>query len=147
MHSFIQDQHFITVSYGPTFIHPNGRDSSEIDHFLYRKTDTMTVVQKRKLDNLPSNVSDHYPILCTIQISSGINTTSTEDTQNKTTQRINWNKVDLDLYSALVEQGISCLVPSFDSVYKIGTILEDINSILTKSAEISYERPKYRKTN
>ena len=29
----------------------------------------------------------------------------------------------------------------------IGTILEDINSILTKSAEISYERPKYRKTN
>ena len=147
--TFIRDNCLDTVSFGATFVHANGRDSSEIDHFLFTKTPTFNIIGSKKLCNLATNVSDHHPIMCTLEISSNINKTKDVNEEKAGKMRVRWDKVDMDLYSALVDQGISnliSLVPGTDTVFKIGTTIEEINNILTEAADIAYEAPKKRKS-
>lgn len=64
LQKLIQQQNLVAPlnkKLGPTFIHTNGTDSSSIDYFFTNMQDE-EIAEYRKLDQLPTNTSDHYPI-------------------------------------------------------------------------------------
>ena len=94
------DLHFTTA--GNTYVHPNGKDCTEIDYFLYSHEEKVTST-KTVLLNLSTNVSDHYPI----QIKFNVDYTKRKAGNiNTSSKRIKWDKVDLDLYSAMVDDAM-----------------------------------------
>ena len=58
---FIDEYKLSTVPVGPTFIHPNGKDCSTIDYFIFRDTSGVDV-NITCCNTLASNTSDHHPI-------------------------------------------------------------------------------------
>ena len=58
-----------TVAVGPTFIHPNGKDCSTIDYFIFRDTSGVDV-NITCCNTLASNTSDLHPIKCVTNISA-----------------------------------------------------------------------------
>lgn len=82
---------------GATCVDLNGRDTTSIDYFLARST---TVVQDTTpIDDLPSNTSDHYPVITNVCAEIG---RSNPQKKSKTLRKTLWKKVDMDLYKALV---------------------------------------------
>ena len=73
---------------------------STIDYFLYDHDLKEKATAIEQLDAVSSNVSDHYPIKLSIQFSCELVTRS-EDKSMPKTARVNWKKVDEDLYAAL----------------------------------------------
>ena len=102
---FIDEYKLSTVPVGPTFIHPNGKDCSTIDYFIFRDTSGVDV-NITCCNTLASNTSDHHPIKCVTNISA------IEDgsagklcvAEDEVIVRVNWEKVDKDLYAAMCDK-------------------------------------------
>ena len=65
-HKFLSENNFITKVTEPTFIHPNGKDSSTIDYFLHSPQMQAKVENIIRKDDYMANVSDHYPVEMTL---------------------------------------------------------------------------------
>ncbi|MCG8048993.1 MAG: hypothetical protein N0E48_25890, partial [Candidatus Thiodiazotropha endolucinida] len=83
-----------------TFIHPNGKDSSTIDFFLYKQRMDHRVMQIKRQENLDENVSDHYPVSMTVNLKYEKIKKKTVSITNQISTRVNWNKIDKEQYAS-----------------------------------------------
>ena len=51
-----------------TFIHPDGKDTSTIDIFLYKQRTEEKIISINRLEKYMENVSDHYRMSQTIKL-------------------------------------------------------------------------------
>ena len=85
-----------------TFTNANGIECLEIDYFLHNLSISSN---KEVLDSITSNISDHYPIRMEFKFEYRAYEKGSKDVQ-KIEMKIKWEKVDKDLYSAMVQTDI-----------------------------------------
>ncbi|CAC5355047.1 unnamed protein product [Mytilus coruscus] len=139
----MKEHKLLTKDLGPTFIHPNGCHSTCIDFFLYSENFSKSIVKIIKLENIPGNISDHYPIVARIKYDYYIYTKP-----NKSicpTPKINWDKVDIEKYNSTIESGILELIKSLQSIQNIKHAYRDLNQLLSKAATTSGPTRRIRK--
>jgi hypothetical protein len=85
-----------------TFTNANGIECLEIDYFLHNLSISSN---KEVLDSITSNTSDHYPIRMEFKFEYKAYEKGNKDVQ-KIERKIKWEKVDKDLYSAMVQTEI-----------------------------------------
>ena len=145
IHDLMEDCELEATSNGPTFIHANGRDSSEIDYFLFQCKDKYIIENVQKVDDLCSNVSDHYPIVCELKICTEVVQPKSEE-KDVSSFRIKWEMVDKDLYGAAVLQSLPSARMTLDTQLGITTAVNDVHHVLNEAAKISYQKPRKRKS-
>ena len=139
----ISDNGFTFTALGATFIHPNGRDCSEIDYILHKEDRQFKIVNISKCDNLPSNVSDHYPIRCTIDVNIQ-KVQHNEEDKNTLPSKVPWDKVDKELYLTLVSEDIQNLDISLETPHELDSTLQKVNNLLVVAANSCYTKKKVR---
>ena len=64
----ISENELTTSINGKTYVNPNGVDVSTLDYIFYSDDLQHKVKSTRRLDDVHSSVSDHYPVLCTVEL-------------------------------------------------------------------------------
>ena len=147
LRTFLQNCEMEVTRCGPTFIHSNGRDTSEIDYFLFSSLEKELYTNFNKLDDMYKNVSDHYPITCDICVKMDSQlkpVTPVED--YSVIPKIKWDKVDKDLYSAAVCQATDQQSAPLETEYDIASAVDNIHRIMNEAVKISYTVPRRRKS-
>ena len=67
-HIFLNENDIVTRYTDHTLIHPNGKDTSTIDFFLYKQRTKENIISINRLEKYMENVSDHYPISLTMKL-------------------------------------------------------------------------------
>ena len=100
----------------------------------------------KKLSDLTSNVSDHYPELLGINIDIEHTSVIREEVASK---RIVWDKVDKQKYAELVDLGIMDIQGDLDNeqmdLNELENVITKTHSVLRDSAEKSNTKRKYGK--
>ncbi|VDI31296.1 Hypothetical predicted protein [Mytilus galloprovincialis] len=141
LQEFMKEHNLLTKDLGPTFIHPNGCDSTCIDFFLYSENFSRSIVKIIKLENIPGNISDHYPIVARIKYEYCIH----NKPNKRICSKINWDKVDIEKYNATIENGILELNKNLQSIQDIEHAYIDLNQLLSKAASTSGPSKQIRK--
>ncbi|MCG7875776.1 MAG: reverse transcriptase domain-containing protein [Candidatus Thiodiazotropha endolucinida] len=134
LHTFIRENGFVTKDTGHTFIHPNGRDSSTIDFFLYKQCFEQNVIQISRQSELSENVSDHYPVTLSCKMDLTKSDLGDRVTSNSSTVRINWKRVDKEQYKSIIDRKISNCPPE-KKIKNLNETTQTINTILLDSAK------------
>ena len=81
------------------------------------------------------NVSDHLPVCCMIDFSLDKVTTSA-NIDKQVNPRVQWAKVDTEVYTAAIEESISSKNTDFfaDNLYDLDTTVRKVNNILNEAA-------------
>lgn len=96
-----------------------------------------------RLDTVVSNVSDHYPIELTLEFSfNRVGVTEDKSIPNQT--RVNWKKVDLDLYAALVSEKLPQIATCGNTVYDLEKAVSSVHQVLAQSADEAAPRRQRR---
>ena len=127
----------------PTFVNAKGEEVSTIDYFLYEHTLIAKILSVKRLDTVICNVSDHYPIMLSVQFLFEHVVKSGDNCIPKPA-RVNWKKVDGDLYAALVRERLPCIPASANTVYDMEKAVRMINKVLTECAEESAPKRQRR---
>lgn len=128
---FIEEFSLKYQSAGRTYVSPNGAECSEIDYFIHNLNDNCLGKNQTVLKDICSETSDHYPI----KIELSWNQTKVQGRRAENgAQRLNWKKVDLDLYSAFVNQGIDKLKVESLNEDNIEGILQPIDGYSCKTS-------------
>jgi endonuclease/exonuclease/phosphatase family metal-dependent hydrolase len=131
-----------------TFTNANGKECSEIDYFLHNLS---TSSNKEVLDSITSNTSDHYPIRMEFKFEYKAYEKGNKDVQ-KIERKIKWEKVDKDLYSAMVQIDIDQLKSQLinnewaldDVISKTSQVMKNA-AILSSAAKTNYNaKPKLK---
>ena len=116
-----------------TFIHPNGKDSSTIDFFLYKQRTDKSITKIERVESYSESVSDHYPVSMTTNVN--FKKRSLKATSSiKTVTRIKWNSVDKQQYASIAAKKVSNMndvIMSSD----IDNAVSTVNQLLTDSAK------------
>ena len=124
-----------------TFTNANGKECSEIDYFLHNLSISSN---KEVLGSITSNTSDHYPIRMEFKFEYKAYEKGNKDVQ-KIERKIKWEKVDADLYSAMVQTDIDQLKSQLinnewalnDVISKTSQVMKNA-AILSSSAKTNY---------
>ena len=130
-HTFLKENELETKNPGFTFVHPNGRDTSAIDFFLYKQKCSQKVVKITRSDII-ENVSDHYPVALSYELD--FTRSKPKDNQCTNSLRINWKKVDKKQYEQNVACNLSKANVNTDSL-DLNEKVNKINSVLVESAK------------
>ena len=124
-----------------------GSERISIDYFLTSTTPTFEIQNTRKLDYLHQNVSDHYPINMTLIVSNeSCEITSKNNLKVDNCTRIVWDKVDKDMYTAIVNDSMDNIVLDLESEIGIETTIHNIQNVLVKASEVSRGKTRKRKS-
>ena len=137
LREFVEEHELKTQPTKPTFINPAGAQVSTIDYyFLYSHTlsDSTCITSLRRLDIVITNVSDHYPIELTFEVSLDKQVVAA-DKCIPTQTRVNLKKVDQDLYAALVKQRLLQIETNANTVYDLEKAVTSVNHVLTKCTD------------
>lgn len=111
----------------PTFIHPNGCDSTRID-FCF-SSESASIHNIKILDALSVNSSDHYPVSAQVKLS--FSTNAVDSVPKQKMNRVLWHKVDVDKYQGMLQskilQGSLALKSNFELEEEIKQTLNIIN--------------------
>lgn len=130
-HTFLSENDLVTKNSGFTFVHPNGRDASSIDFFLYKQKSEHKIIKITRLDII-ENVSDHYPVALSYELD--FTKSKPEDNQCTSSLRVNWKKVDKSQYV----QNIICNLNKANTkidMLDLNERVHKINSVLIESAK------------
>ncbi|VDI26821.1 Hypothetical predicted protein [Mytilus galloprovincialis] len=119
---------------GRTFIKTNGQAFSELNYFLH-KSRHMQVADKEVLKDVISNHSEHYPVRCVLRI--GIPKISTNQTNKLQPIQltIKWDKVDQDLYLAIINERVDTTAESpAETAEDANLLISKMHQMLTKAA-------------
>ena len=132
-HTFIRENDLMTRNTEHTFIHPNGKDSSTIDFFLYKQRTDKSITKIERVESYSESVSDHYPVSMTMNVN--FKKRSLKATSSiKTVTRIKWNSVDKQQYASIAAKKVSNMndvIMSSD----IDNAVSTVNQLLTDSAK------------
>lgn len=130
-HTFLRENELVTKDTGYTFIHPNGRDVSSIDFFLYKQKNLHKVIKISRLDFM-ENVSDHYPVSLSYKFE--FIRSKPEDSRCTGSFRMNWKKVDKNQYVENTLRRLNKADVQIDSM-NLSEKVTMINSVLVESAK------------
>jgi hypothetical protein len=106
---FMEENNFTTVDVGKTFINSSGSDCFSIDYIIFPVSFKDQLTDIAKIDNLHSLVSDHYPVRATISIDFSKNHDKPLEQRQKTVSKVNWNRIDKNLYQQEIEKQLDNL--------------------------------------
>jgi len=110
MKEFIEDCSLQYNTAGKTYINPKGEECTEIDYFLYSKSLSSRITKTKVIKNLCANVSDHYPISIACEMNFEYEVSrKRNNTNTHSVSKPNWDKVDKDMYTAMVNLGVTAL--------------------------------------
>ena len=142
--NFMSECELVTQFKGPTFINVHGQEVSELDYFMYQED--IRIKGSKKLSDLTTNVSDHYPVLLGINIDIEHTSYIREEAASN---RIVWDKVDKQKYAELVDLGIMDIQGDLDNeqmdLNELENVITKTHSVLRDSAEKSNTKRKYGK--
>ena len=78
LEAFLQECGYLHKATGHTFTHPNVHDCSTIDYIFLHQQFDKEMTEVIKLDLLPENTSDHYPLITQLVASLDIKETMKE---------------------------------------------------------------------
>ncbi|MES9884980.1 MAG: reverse transcriptase family protein [Sedimenticola sp.] len=147
LNSFINENQLMFNNTSKTYTNPDGVDVSTIDYVMYRKTLNERVISVEVINELHTNVSDHYPVKCCLRYELQSASMKKEDSMKAT--KVKWEKLDSDLYVALVNEGLDNLDLNKKSLGALDNALVTMNCILAESAQQatprSVKRPRKAK--
>ena len=137
LRQFISECHLYYENAGKTFTKANGVECSELDYFLHNVTPENCT--KKTICRIASNVSDHHPVHMSVKCNFG-KVTETNTGSNKLKPRLKWDKVDKDLYLAMVDQAVTELVGQLANGQKqTDEIVVKTCDIMKRAADLSSE--------
>ena len=141
---FMEENYFTTVDVGKTFINSSGSDCSSIDYIIFPVS-----FKDQLTDILHSVVSDHYPVRATISIDFSKNHDKPLEQRQKTVSKVNWNRIDKNLYQQEIEKQLDNLcIDNYAEIhldkayYDINSLIESAVSTVAPSNKITRKNPK-----
>ena len=108
-------------------------DTSTIDYVFYGEDLQHRVKEIRIMDDIQSNVSDHYPLLLIVELE--VNRVPETNLTMPQSSRIKWDKVDQEAYNATVAESLSTLKTDISSLGVLDSEIRRLNENLIGSAE------------
>ncbi|CAG2245612.1 unnamed protein product [Mytilus edulis] len=102
LRNFISECNLSFNNAGKTFIKASGVECSELDYFLHTLKDPKLYSNKTVLHSVKMNVSDHHPVQMTC-VFDFAKVTQKQRKSSNVTPKIKWDKMDMDLYKAMVD--------------------------------------------
>ena len=133
LNQIISENRLTTSQTGKTYVGPNGVDTSTIDYVFYGEDLQHRVKEIRIMDDIQSNVSDHYPLLLIVELE--VNWVPETNLTMPQSSRIKWDKVDKEAYNATVAESLSTLKTDISSLGVLDSEIRRLNEILIGSAE------------
>ena len=135
---------------GKTYMTPDGRDCTEIDYFLVKQACKSKYSKKRILTNIPENTSDHHPISITYK--GAALTVKKRKSDTRKASKINWDKIDTQLYAAEITRGVLKLGPSElqtteqidDYTMKLMNLVSHTSDSFAKKHKTQQSKPKLK---
>jgi hypothetical protein len=94
-------------------------------------------------------VSDHYPVRATISIDFSKNHDKPLEQRQKTVSKVNWNRIDKNLYQQEIEKQLDNLcIDNYAEIhldkayYDINSLIESAVSTVAPSSKITRKKPK-----
>ncbi|CAG2257578.1 unnamed protein product [Mytilus edulis] len=145
LQQLIEDYRLGYENTGKTFIKTNGQECSELDYFLY-KSRHMEMAEKEVLKDVISNHSDHYPIKCEVKIGIPKRGTNQNSKLQQLQPTIKWDKVDQDLYLAIINRQVDTMAESpAETADDAELLISKMHQMLTNAAnESSSNKSKYK---
>ena len=143
LREFMTEHCLSTKSTLPTFVNPAGVEVSTIDYFFYSRSLTDSVTSLVRLDIVITNVSDHYPIELVLAFAFNQVFVAEDKTMPDQT-RVNWKKVDHDLYASLVSERLPQVLVNSNSVYDLERAVHSVNHTLAQCAIEAAPRQQQR---
>ena len=109
LEQFLSDNRLATRPTGKTYTAPNGAEVSTIDYIFYNQNLDHNVMKVEVLDEEGTNVSDHYPLRCTMQGVVDSPVTVKPDMNIAPPTRVRWDKLDKDEYKQAVTPQVTQL--------------------------------------
>ena len=126
---------------GKTYVNPSGVDVSTLDYIFYSDDLRHKVKSTRRQDDVHSNVSDHYPVLFTVELE--VNYTPDINLCMPQSSRIKWDKIDKEAYNAAISEKLSSLTTDISSSGVLDLEVRKLNEILVGSAEeLAHRKPR-----
>jgi len=142
LQNFIHECNMKYTCVAPTFSHPNGIHTSEIDYFLSCGEDRFCSNEKVLLE-FSENVSDHVPIVTSINITSCKTVNSKRKAESiKLPPRTNWDKVNTERYEEIVSESMNNVTLSQDTSARVTELCD---MMLNASSEASGRKKRCRK--
>ena len=118
---------------GTIYVGPNGTEVSTIDYVFYTRDTEEKVLSHQVIDCLPANVSDHYPVLCTLNIRLD----AAKPTRGSTLppSKVKWEKVDKAWYEEILTEGVKDVSGGSTSLGALDAEIRQLNQILVKASE------------
>ena len=134
LREFINEDKLKFNNTSKTFTNANGKECSEIDYFLHNLS---TSSNKEVLDSITSNTSDHCPIRMEFKFEHKAYEKGSKDVQ-KIERKIKWEKVDIDLYSAMVQIDIDQLKSQLiNNEWALDDVISKTSQVMKNAAILS----------
>lgn len=151
MTDFIQEHRLKYENSGKTFIKEDGEECSELDYFLH-KTGPLNCTKKEVLNTMMSCTSDHHPVKIILSMGMSEKAIENKNDTNQINPKIKWDKVDQDLYIAMINEGVEKIskqpvVMQEDTLNQLATVLELLQdtAITCSSSKATYQaKPKLK---
>ena len=125
----------------PTFVHPNGYDSTRIDYCLTRKR--VQIISVKCLDNLYGNSSDHHPVGFYVNVT--ISMVPTKSTTEARVKRVLWHKIDHYRYQAKLNENLDQLNLRTDTKFDVNcSAIKLMSCIETAALSVMPNIPKHK---
>ena len=125
----------------PTFVHPNGYDSTRIDYCLTRKQ--VQIISVECLDNLYGNSSDHHPVGFDVNVT--ISMVPTKSITVTRVKRVLWHKIDHSRYQAKLNENLDQLNLKTDTKFDVNcSAIKLMSCIETAALSVMPNIPKHK---
>ena len=85
------------------------------------------------MDSLKTNVSDHYPIICVLDVD--VRRVSHTAVSLPQSSKVKWDKIDKDAYNFSVAERLAVMRTSIQSLGILDAEIQKLNEVLTGAAE------------
>ena len=145
LNQLINENRLSTNKTGKTYVSPIGVEASTLDYVLHNEDLASRVRGIKVLDDVQSNVSDHYPVMLAVEL--GVNRVSDIAKTMPQSSKIKWEKIDKEAYNATVTEKISVLKTDMSSPEMLDQEIRRLNAILVNAAEglVPWKVKRHRK--
>ena len=131
---FLRENQLTTKNTGKTYVGPMEQNSAPLTMYstpevLRKRFSTI----KQLIDCLPANVSDHYPVLCTLNIQ--LDAAKPTSVSTLPPSKVKWEKVDKACYEEIVTEDVQNVWGGSTSLGALGAEICQLNQILVKASE------------
>lgn len=130
---FLEENKLSTKPTGKTYVSPGGSEIRTLDYVFFGDSLEDKVKHIQSMDSLTTNVSDHYPIMCVLDVEvRGVSHSAVSLPQSS---KVKWDKIDKDAYTSSVAERLAVMRPSVQSFGILDVEIQKLNSILTGAAQ------------